>query len=480
MTVGRLATHAVLLATVFVVPRELGSAEYGRYAAVMAVVAILQTVSTLGFGVVEARFLAPLARAPERDAASALGSSIWAARLALSAAVGVAAFAWFALTSELAFGIGACALLAGFCVARCAVEGTRSLFLPVGRISALVGFELLRAGLTLPVVLLLFDPLGLEGVFGSLGLGYALLFLAAAATLRPILGFRLSRARWSHLRPYVHYSLWAWAGTLAGIVQAQFAVFVVATAVAPDEAAQLGLAVQLYVLLEGLFVAARRSLMPVMSELESAGEVHRLAYWGGLMLRYAVAGATMATVAWALVGDVVVRALLGPEFAPVYACATWMLVCVVGYCAGATCNGLLYVRGHPRAASLDLAVYAAATMLGLALVVGGEPGDAALRISVVYAASAGLFTAVSAWVLARRGGIALPLLRAGALASPLLLAWPAHALDAGLGARVAALAVFLVAYPALAVACGLTPARELRGIRRALRGEGTGGTSWNV
>ena len=97
-------------------------------------------------------------------------------------------------------------------------------------------------------------------------------------------------------------------GALAGIFQAQFAVFAVASWVAPREAAYLGFAVQIFALAQGLFIAARRGLTPILSELEAGGETGRLASWGGLMMRYWTAALCLATVAWGLIGRVRRRA----------------------------------------------------------------------------------------------------------------------------------------------------------------------------
>ena len=75
MMTGHLATVAVLTVSGILIPRVLGVESYGKYSAVLAVVAILQAVSTLGLPQVGVRFLSPLWPA-DQPQALALGSTI--------------------------------------------------------------------------------------------------------------------------------------------------------------------------------------------------------------------------------------------------------------------------------------------------------------------------------------------------------------------------------------------------------------------
>lgn len=471
MTGGRLATHAVLLLTALVVPRVLGAASYGRFGAAMAVVQILLTASGAGLALVEMRFLAPLWRSQDREAALDLASTLWSTRLLLSAAAAALAFVWFVLARSLDFGPLLCALLALFCFGRCATEATRSLFLSLGRVGPMMGLELLRVSLTLPVVVAGFAAAGLFGAFASLPAVYVLLLVLAVAWLQRIAPLHPTRFRWSTLRPHVGYSLSTFVGTVAGIVQSQFAVFAVASWVAPREAGYLAFAVQLFALAQGLFIAGRRALTPLLSELEAEGDRARLTHWGELMMRYAVAALAVATVCWALLGGALVDWALTPAFAPAHACGTWMLAGALFFCGGGSANGLLYVRGHARTASTNLVLYAAATLVGLVLVLAErETGGAALRIATVYALASFLFFGVSVTALRRIGRVQLPIGRSALLIAPVALAWPASAWSAGPAERAVALAVFVAAYLGAAVAGGLLPAREMREIAVRLRG----------
>jgi O-antigen/teichoic acid export membrane protein len=468
MAAGRVATQAVLVLTAFAIPRALGAEGYGLYAAATAVVQILFTAAGVGLPMVELRYLAPLWRGPDRDSALDLGASIWAARLALSLLAGALAVAWLAVAG-LALGSATIALVGLFCVARSALEATRELFLPLGHVAPLVAFELLRASAALPAVVFAYPAGGLPAAFAALLAVHAGVLAAAARSLRRVAPLALRRFRWTALAPHLGYSVASFAGTLASIVQAQFAVFALASWVAPREAAFLAFATQLFALVQGLFVAGRRALVPILAELESAGETARLAHWGDVMTRYATAAACALTVAWALLGADVVRLALTPAFLPAHAAGTWMLGGAMLYCWGGSANGLLYVRGRARAASASLVLFAAATIAGLAgtLRLGGDEA-AALHIAVVYAGACALFAASSITALAR-DGLKLPVLRPLALAAPALLAWPASAWQAPLAVRLAAAALFAAAYLGLGAGLGLLPPREMREIARRLR-----------
>ena len=88
--------------------------------------------------------------------------------------------------------------------------------------------------------------------------------LLAAAPLRPSRFF-------AALRPHLPYSLAAFVGTLAEMVQFHFSVYAVAVWATAREAGYLALPLQVFVMLR-LFIAGRSSLLPVMAELDAGGE----------------------------------------------------------------------------------------------------------------------------------------------------------------------------------------------------------------
>lgn len=465
---GRLAIHAVGVLTTFVVPRVMGAEAYGRYGAALAVVQILVVASAMGLPLVEMRFLAPAWRSRRGDAL-ALGSTVWLVRLALSALAGLLAFGWLQLAPALGFGVATCALLGLLCAGRAATEAARGLLFAVGRVGAMMRVELMRVCLALPIIVVAFRAADLEGVFAGLPLLYAVLLPTAALGLRRTLPVAPAHFRWGALAPHVGFSLRTTVGTLAGVVQSQFAVFAVASFVAAEEAGYLAFAVQLYALVQGLVVVGVRGVTPLLSELEQAGESRRLAAWGGVMLRYGSAALCLAAVAWGLVGADLVRVALTPAFLPAHACGTWMLLAAAFFCVGGSANGILYVRGRAGTASANLVLFAAATIAGLALAALGPEDGTALRISRVYAGASALFAVSAVATLAAVGRLRLPLARVVPLLAPAALALPAALWAAPFATRLAALAGFALVYAGVASATGLLPLRELRALVASLR-----------
>ena len=469
MIFGRLATQVVMIASAIVIPRTLGSEGYGLFAALMAVVAIVQTGSALGLPTVEVRFLAPLWRRPERGGALALASTIWIARLGLSVVGGTAVGLWLSATSELALALGLCALLGAFALGRIALEATKSLMLPLGHVGKLAAIDFARAAFTLPIVVALYPRFGLVGVFAGLTLLQVGLFGVALCVLRRIAKVGPASFRWSSLRPHVGFSAATFVGALSGMFQAQFAIFAVASWVTREEAGYLGISVQAYTLLQGLYLSARRALMPHLSELQTEGQDARLAHWGGVMMRYSAAALGVLVVLWALLGGHVVHWVFTDAFAPVYECTTLILLATTFFCCAGSCNGLLFVRELPRIGSTNTLLYAIATVLGIVWVLGGDRDGASLRIAGVYAVAAVLFFACAYTSLGFFGHLWLPLRRTLLLLLPTLLAWPAFIWEADLAERAGAACAFVAAYAVYAVVLKLLPAEEIAEITRIAR-----------
>ena len=466
MTFGRLGTQGVMIASAIVIPRTLGSEGYGLFAALMAVVAIVQAGAALGLPTVEVRFLAPLWRRPERGDGLALASTIWIVRLALAVVGSLTVMAWLGASQELALSHATCGLLGAFALGRIALEATKSLMLPLGHVGKLAAFDFARAALTLPVVVGLYPTFGLVGVFAGLTLLQLGLFTAGIGTLRRIAPVGPSHFRWSSLRPHAGFSAATFVGGLSGMFQAQFAIYAVASWVTHEEAGYLGISVQAYTLLQVLYLSGRRSLMPHLAELQTQGQDARLAHWGGVMMRYCAAALGALVVLWSLLGRYAVHWVLTDAFAPVYECTTLILFATTFFCCAGSCNGLLFVRELPRIGSINTLLYAIATVLGIVWVLGGDGAGTSLRIAGVYAVAAGLFFACAYTSLGIFGQLWLPLRRTALLLLPTLLAWPAYVWDAGLTPRIAAACVFIAGFAGYAVVLRLLPAEEVAEITR--------------
>ena len=161
------ATEAVLVISA-AIPRALGVEDYGRYAAIMAVVSILQVVSAAGLPLVEARHVAPLWHSGRAADATVLASTIWTSRLLLSSVAGALVAAWLAMSGNLLTRPALLLAVAVQALLRCAFEASRSLLVPLGHVGRYSLLDFLRASFTLLVVLAVFPRGGLGGVLAAL------------------------------------------------------------------------------------------------------------------------------------------------------------------------------------------------------------------------------------------------------------------------------------------------------------------------
>jgi O-antigen/teichoic acid export membrane protein len=472
LTGGRFAAQLVMLVAAVVIPRLLGADAYGVYAAWMAVVAIGGGLATFGLPMVETRYLAPLWSLGNRPAALALGSTIWTIKLALAtfAGGGVALWLFISPRLEASTAVTLCVGLLAF--ALYAHEAAISLYLPFGRVGTLSLFVLLRACLMLPVVVLSFLVWELLGIAAGMAALYIVLWLLSWRVLTGIAPLTPRGFHWAALRPYLAFSLAAFAANVAWRVQGHFSIYALANWVTPQEAAYLALALQLYNFLQLLILSARRALTPILAEMETRGESHRVQIWGDLVMRWTAATVAVAALGWGLIGGDVVRLVFSDSFAPVHPTAALILGCALLYGCAESCNMLLYVQGRARHAAFTMMVYAAFTIAGLLVALRGPATGSAERTALAYVIAALVYFTVSYGVLFWASKIRLPigrslLLALPAFASPGLAAW-----QAPLALRLTTLSAALVFYGAAAVAFELLPAEELRTGLRWLRTRG--------
>jgi O-antigen/teichoic acid export membrane protein len=469
MVSGRLATHVILIISAFIIPAILGTENYGHYAAVMAVIAILQTLSTAGLNLVQVRFLAPLWQLGPRDDAVVLGSTIWTARMFLALVAGLLAAIWFAVSGDLVSGFAVLVSLSVLAVIRSILDLSAGFFLALGRAGVLVALDLTRALLVLIVVPLAFQLAGMAGVFILLPVLIAIPCVIAATQLVRRYPFRPRHFQWRALRSNLGFSLASLTGVFSHMVQVQISIYVVAIFVARSEAGILALTLQIFAFLQGLFQSGRTSLMPILLELETRGEISRLRLWGGTIMRYGAALSCLACVVWALLGGFLISSLLPFGFGPVHGSATVILFAVAFFCCGATCNGLLFIRGRPWLGASSCVLYMVITVAGVLLLMTWDEAIAQ-HICWVYVLAAAIFFASSYVLLGCSTGLWLPLRRTLQLLLPMAVAWPAVIWQGSFGSALIAAAGFVLLYAVAAAGIGLLPVREAREIIQAVRG----------
>lgn len=468
---GQAGAVALLVASGIVLPRLTGVADYGRYTGLVAVVHVLLPLTALGLAQVQLRYLSPLTREPAAEAALTLGSTIWGTRLLLSLLVALASVVWLSNVARTLTVAGAVPVLSLLCFLRAAQEAQRNMFLSVRRVGTSSALRFLEALLSLPLVILGYQLDGLLGAFAALLLVHATLFLASSILLRRALPLSLRHFRWSVLRPYWGYSVGAFLASYPMIVQGQYGIFAVAHRVSPIDAGILAVALQLFVVPRGLFLAAQTAVVPLLAELDSAGDLERLRVWGETLMRYTVAALVLACLCWRAIGEALVAWVWGPAFGLVHDVGAVLLLSLLFYCAGAIASGLLAVRERAAWAAVSVGGFTVVLVAGLEAAIAAD-GPKLLSVGVVYAGASLVFLISSVLLLRAVGGLQLPMLRVALLALPSALALPWVPWPESLPLRAALLAFLMTCYALMSVGFRWLPWSELGSLREILRNRG--------
>ena len=163
--VGQGSNLLVMAIAAIALPRALGPTDYGQFSAALATVAILFSLASLGLPIVEARFLSPLARSGDRASLEELASSLWAARMLAALVAASLVYLWIAWspTGEPATTAWVIGL---FAAARYLFQGTRSLLLPLDRVTLFTFLEVLHSVAFVASCLVGYAVGGLVGAFG--------------------------------------------------------------------------------------------------------------------------------------------------------------------------------------------------------------------------------------------------------------------------------------------------------------------------
>ena len=194
-----------------------------------------------------------------------------------------------------------------------------------------------------------------------------------------------------------------------------------------------------------------------------------------MIVRYGVAAGCLSVVVWALLGRELTRWILSDAYAPVYEGVIWMATAHMFLFAALTCNAILNLRGLAKLSAFNLACYALLTLGGVIWTVQTTGEGAAVRVAMVYAAAAGLFSLTAYFTLGVFGNCWLALRRSLLLMLPALLAWPAHTWEINFTWRVVAAVGFTIGYVVLALCFNLIRLEEVRGFvgRIWQRGDGS-------
>lgn len=445
------------------IARLLGADDFGRYAALMSLLAFFQIAAEFGQEPVLVRLLAQQ-RGADRDARElvrgALAMRFW---LAVAAGVALVSAAPFVLAAveRSALIVAACGLVASFGIT------LRAVFRTTQRLEALCVTASVRIG-TFAAVLLIGHRLGL-GFLAVIG-GWALGQLAASSTAAMLLrGRELARPHWDRgVAARLARSGWPLAlNAFLLTVTLRVGHLIVLNLDGPSAVGYLAAGAQLAEAFALLPEAVMLALLPILASYEvDAPEAQRAL--SVRTTRWFVLLALPAVIVVSIPAPRLLALLYGPEFAagtPALRILAWLALLAA---TGTVFTNVMIARGLERSL-LGINAVAAVLTLSLSLVLVPRFGfrGAALATLVASVASQAIL-------------LGLPSMRRDVvrclrpLVGPVFFAGVLVALGVTLGGSSAgATVVALIVFGALVLATGVVDRSDWEGLQYAVRGLGT-------
>lgn len=442
--------------------RGLGVEDFGRYATVAALLAIVSTVSDAGLVAVGARELAVLSDRRDR---AALLEVLVAMRIVLTV-VGVAGAVVFALVAGYDRVMVWGTVLGGLGVLLVNTQATMTMPLSVGlRLGAITAFEVLKQALTLlAVAALALAGASLLPYFAVQVLVGAVVLALTPAVLGSLEGLRPALRRGPVFR-LVREGAPVAVALAMNVLYLRLLVILVSLLDDETETGLYGTAFRVVELLIGVPVLVLGVALPLLA-VAGAEDRERLRYGLQAMTEVALVASLGLALATTVLAEPVIRLLGGADYAdaaPMLQIQAWALVPL--FLGQVLSLALLSLRRQRDLALANAAAVVTVLAVGLALIPGaGGEGAAVAGIAAEVVLAAGLFTLLflADRRLAPRYGFAWrPLAALAAGLATLLVPLPAW-LDAAL-----ALGVFA----AVALAVRAVPAEVFAALRRRAPGD---------
>lgn len=366
LALGRLAAQVILIVTAILVPNFLGAEDYGRLVSALALVTILEVVSSGGLQVVELRHVAPALMAGRLRHAVRAAATIWWTRFALSVLAAIAFIAIAVAYQDEATGLGIAVSLGLYLLARAIGEASRHLLLSARRTTEVARLDAARSSVVLASALLFYRSGGLSLVIVGMAVGQILVSTGAVILQRRAIETPLSRFDATFLRANTGLAGLAWVGVVAWIAQSQTAVIVIGRRVTFVEAAILGVAVQAFMAMQTMIIFARSAGLPDVSKRHDESDHRSVSEWVGRSSIVALFLASAVAGLWLVVGQTVVG-LLPSDMAPAFPVIVLMIAAVAPLAVALVIDGMLNAIGAPGLATTSRVVFGLVTIAPLLL-----------------------------------------------------------------------------------------------------------------
>jgi O-antigen/teichoic acid export membrane protein len=328
-TLLRVLRYPVILLSVAIIPRMMGDTEYGKYAYFMSIFVILDIFTDLGFFQIFGRFVPETEpEGHEKTCGLFHGILIYGVLLAAALVIGlvvvVSVFPIQSLTWHWVIILSMMLLLTR-------LEGMLFSFLyGLNHIARFSSKEVIRSSFTFILVVGFYWQFGLVGALWALVLNEAILFVIGAWWTRDYLFSKGSRMPFSELKPYMLFGLQFYIPVfLFGMLQRSGNVFVQGFTHSPEEVAYYDIANQFLLLTATFLGQILQTLIPSLTKLHIRQEIVTIQRWQRIVMTYCGIATFLAFNALMWLGEPVIIALLGADFAPVIPSAKIIVLAMV-------------------------------------------------------------------------------------------------------------------------------------------------------
>ncbi len=313
----RLAQYPFVALFAIIIPRMMGPSVYGQYALFVSVVAMGDALLDLGITEIAARTVPELQQQRNLSGIRTFFSRMLAFKLTLDLLVilGVV-FGRSLLRGAHLQHIWVLLLAMLFADVTAPAYG---LMFGLNRLSICSLRDPLRRAMSLVIVVTLFHAFGLTGAIFSVAITEGLLALRFLWVVRAYVSTRELVPSWSYAAPLLRYgSLFYLSAGLISLWQRLGNTLITALRGDFRQVALFDLSNQIFLTAVGFTLFLITSLAPMFTRLRLEGKEGKLIDWSRRILTYNQIACMAALGAWLLIGDALIRILIGAQYVGLY------------------------------------------------------------------------------------------------------------------------------------------------------------------
>lgn len=460
----KVAQYPFLALAMALVPRMMGPETYGKYALLLSIVTVADSLNYLGVGEIFGRFVPEFQVRGDSEGIARLSSGFLALKALLSLITSALLFVVLHAAYGSRFPIPYLLLTAAVVLVRDWQSIPYALLFGLNELTRYTLPDPIRRVISLVLITILFHLFGLIGALVSALLVEGILTALVVLWTRRFFRLGSFKIRFSYLWPYLKFGLmfyvsWAlfnvWLRLGNSLIESitqdsvQVAIFDVSN--------------QIFLILTAFTLAVTSSLIPIFTTLLLTHREDRLVRWCALVMKYIAIVWGMVLLGYVLVGHDLILWLIGQDYRGVFINGVLLILAVLPMATAQLGAALAVVYQQPQKYTASLAAAMGSFIVSsLALV----PKYASVGASAATLISCGVIAALICSVF--RGQLGSSLV-GGVKAIALCAVFaPALWLKGGAAVNLLLATLFLPAYVALLFAAGILSLHEVREVFRMI------------